>query len=507
MPPTVFQAIDPSDPFDPSNSPPQLHNFASFPSLEYNPSYRSRHSRGHITSFPGIPLMRVGLITLGCDKNTVDNEYLAGLLEGQGCDVIFMDAVDEGEALDAAVVTTCGFIGDAKQQSVASLVALADRKRETESPKRLFVAGCLAQRYADDLLNEIPEIDGLVGVGQFQKLTSMIMAGSPERRQNANAVPVVEIEQFMRRKRLENTPHAFLKVSDGCNHGCTFCSIPLMKGKHRSVRPPILLEEARSLIEQGAKELVLVAQDLADYGKDFGRGYRLPELLKDLAAIDGDFWIRCMYLYPAGVTDAFIEVMATEPKVVPYIDMPLQHLDVDVMKKMRRPSRDANTVEVVRRLRDAVPDVAIRTTMIVGFPGESRQAHLNMLEAMKELRFNWLGAFQYSPEEGTPAEAMLQQVPAATKKRRWEKVMETQGAITAAWNQSRVGTTTRVLVERFDELRHCWVGRSPYEAPEVDGSVFIECDEPLTVGSFVEVEIVEAEIYDVIAEPIPVQVP
>ena len=351
---------------------------------------------------------------------------------------------------------------------------------------------------------EIPEIDGLVGVGQFQKLTSMIMAGSPERRQNANAVPVVEIETFMRRKRLENTPHAFLKVSDGCNHGCTFCSIPLMKGKHRSVRPPILLQEARSLIEQGAKELVLVAQDLSDYGKDFGRDYRLPELLKDLASIEGDFWIRCMYLYPVGVTDAFIEVMATEPKVVPYIDMPLQHLDGDMLRRMRRPSLDANTVEVIARLRAAVPDIAIRTTMIVGFPGESRQAHITMLDTMKELQFNWLGAFQYSPEEGTPAEAMDRQVTKATKERRWKAVMETQGLITEAWNQSRVGAKTRVLVERFDEMRRCWVGRSPHEAPEVDGSVCIESDEALAPGTFVDVEIVEADVYDVIAEPLGV---
>lgn len=446
--------------------------------------------------------MRVGLVTLGCDKNTVDNEYLAGLLEGQGCEVVFMDGVDDGGALDAAVVTTCGFIGDAKQQSVNSLIALADRKRDGESPKRLFVAGCLAQRYADDLLNEIPEIDGLVGVGQFQQLTSMILAGAPERRQNANTVPVVEIEQFMRRKRMENTPHAFLKISDGCNHGCTFCSIPLMKGKHRSVRPPILLEEARALIEQGVKELVLVAQDLGDYGKDFGRDYRVPELLKDLASIEGDFWIRCMYLYPAGVTDRFIDVMATEPKVVPYIDMPLQHLDIEVMKRMRRPSREANTVEVVRRLRAAVPDVAIRTTMIVGFPGESRQAHRNLIAAMEELRFNWLGAFQYSPEEGTPAEAMDRHIPPATKERRWQAVMETQAAITEAWNRARIGTRTRVLVERFDAMRHAWTGRSPYEAPEVDGTVVIECDEPLTPGTFVDVEIVDAEVYDLIAEPL-----
>lgn len=449
--------------------------------------------------------MRVGLVTLGCDKNTVDNEYLAGLLENQGCEVVFMENVGDGEALDAAVVTTCGFIGDAKQQSVASLVALADRKRDEGSPKRLFVAGCLAQRYADDLLAEIPEIDGLVGVGQFQKLTSMILAGSPDRRQNANAVPVVEIERFMRRKRLDETPHAFLKVSDGCNHGCTFCSIPLMKGKHRSVRPPILIEEARSLIEQGVMELVLVAQDLADYGKDLGAGYRLPNLLRDLAAIDGDFWIRCMYLYPAGVTDAFIEVMATEPKVLPYVDMPLQHLDPDVMRRMRRPSREANTVEVIGRLRAAVPDIAIRTTMIVGFPGESRQAHRNMIAAMKDLRFNWLGAFPYSPEEGTPAEAMDRQVPKATKERRWNAVMETQRAITAAWNRSRVGMKTRVLVERFDAMRHCWVGRSPYEAPEVDGSVWIESDTPLTPGTFVDVEVVDAEVYDVVAEPVAVE--
>jgi ribosomal protein S12 methylthiotransferase len=441
--------------------------------------------------------MRVGLVTLGCDKNTVDNEYLAGLLEGAGCDVVFLSDVADGGALDAAVVTTCGFIGDAKKQSVESLVALAERKKEAGSPKRLFVAGCLAQRYAEDLLEEIPEIDGLVGVGQFHKLTSMILAGSPGRRQNAKAVPAVEIEQFMRRKRSDDTAHAFLKVSDGCNHTCTFCSIPLMKGRHRSVRPPILLEEARALLDQGVKELVLVAQDLSDYGKDFGRGYRLPDLLKDLAALDGDFWIRCMYLYPVGVTDAFIEMMATEPKVVPYIDMPLQHLDPEMLRRMRRPSREANTVEVIARLRAAVPDVAIRTTMIVGFPGETRQAHLTMLDGMKALQFTWLGAFQYSPEEGTPAEAMAGQVAKATKQRRWDAVMATQALLTESWTRARVGTRTRVLIERFDESRGCWMGRSVYEAPEVDGAIYVGGDATLAPGTFVDAEIVEAEVYDV----------
>lgn len=439
--------------------------------------------------------MRVGLVTLGCDKNTVDNEYLAGQLESAGCEVVVLGG-DPAPGIDAVVITTCGFIGDAKQQSVEAIVEWAERKSEPDGPRRVFVAGCLAQRYADDLMKEIPEIDGIVGVGQFQRLTRMILdTESPAC--GVERTPTVAIYPFMHRRRLDTKPYSFLKISDGCNHACTFCSIPLMKGRHRSVAPDILQEEVRSLAAQGVREFNLVAQDLADYGRDLGKGYRLPELLRDLCAVDGDFWIRCLYVYPGGVTDAFLDVVSTESKIVPYLDMPLQHLDHDTLKRMKRPYRETNTADLVRRLRDAIPGLALRTTMIVGFPGETDRAHQIMLDDLTALRFNWLGSFQYSQEDDTPAGQSPDQVDDGVKERRWRAVMELQAGITEAHNRARVGTRTRVLIEDYDSSERRYSGRSAMEAPEVDGCVYVESEAPLAVGQFVDVELVEADVYDV----------
>jgi len=450
--------------------------------------------------------MRVGLITLGCDKNTVDNEYLAGLLEGEGCDVSFVDGFDTEEEYDAVVVTTCGFIGEAKKQSVQSLVDLIDRKQETGFPKRVFASGCLSQRYADDLLMELPGLDGLVGVGQWKQLTEMVLDGrdAGALRKNVRPLPVVDVEKFMQRKRTDNGPYSFLKVSDGCNHGCTFCAIPLMKGRHRSVRVNVLLDEARSLIDQGVKEIVLVAQDLADYGRDLGNGYRLPDLLRELCTLDGDFWVRCMYLYPVGITDEFLDLLATEPKLAKYIDVPLQHLDFEVMKRMNRPSKEINTYKLVERIKERVPGIALRTTMIVGFPGETRLAHLNMLAGMRTAQFHWLGAFRYSQEEDTPAGKLDGQLTRATKERRWKAVMETQIEITERLNRQRIGTRTRVLVEGYDDERRQWTGRSQLEAPEIDGCIYIDSETPLAVGEFTDVEIVSNDVYDLTARNLSV---
>jgi ribosomal protein S12 methylthiotransferase len=303
----------------------------------------------------------------------------------------------------------------------------------------------------------------------------------------------------MRRKRADGKPHAFLKISDGCNHGCTFCSIPLMKGRHRSVPAPVLLQEARSLLDQGVKELVLVAQDLAAYGRDLGGEYRLPRLLRELCRIDGDFWLRCMYCYPAGVTDELLDTMAEEPKIVPYLDVPLQHLDPEVLRRMNRPSKDVNTFHLVEKIRARIPDIALRTTMIVGFPGESRAEHLNVLHGIERLRFNWLGAFPYSREEDTPAGAMEGQLSRATRERRMKAIMEAQANITAQVNHERIGTRTRVLVEGYDDARGLWYGRSPHEAPEVDGQVWLESGTPLAIGEFVSATVTASDLYDVIA--------
>ena len=446
--------------------------------------------------------MRVGLFTLGCDKNTVDNEYLAGMLEGKGCEVDFIDDVAVEQPYDAVVVTTCGFIGDAKKQSIETLLEFSERKKENGFPKRVFAAGCLAQRYADELIKELPNLDGLVGVGQYDQLTDLILDGRPAPVRNVRDVARVEIEHFMRRKRSDAKPYSFLKISDGCNHGCTFCSIPIMKGRHKSVPVEVLLEEARSLLDQGVKEFILVAQDLSDYGKDWGRECRLPDLLRALCALEGDFWVRCMYVYPMGITNEFLDLMANEPKLVPYLDVPLQHLDTDTLKRMNRPSKDVNTSKLVERIRARIPHIALRTTMIVGFPGETRLGHLNMLQGMRELRFNWLGAFQYSIEDGTPAGSMPAQLSNATKQRRWKAALETQTEITAEWNRQRVGTQARMLIESFDANSGMFSGRSASEAPEIDGTIYVTADKPVSIGSFVDVEITASDVYDLQARAV-----
>ncbi len=448
--------------------------------------------------------MRVAIITLGCDKNTVDNEYLAGLLESRGCEVVDGDGADM-QAVDAAVVTTCGFIGAAKLQSVETMAALADSKRDFGYPKRLYVAGCLTQRYADDILLELPEIDGLVGVGQFDTLTEMI-THAPGNNGHTTAPkrvvrdePTVHVEHFMMRKHSSGKPHAFLKVSDGCNNGCTFCSIPAMKGRHRSVPIPVLLEEARSLLDQGVRELILVAQDLSAYGKDVDKATRLPVLLESLAALEGDFRIRCMYCYPGGITDTFLDLMASEPKIAPYLDVPLQHLDRGVLKRMKRPAREVNTTELVARIREKVPGIALRTSMIVGFPGETEEEHEEMLTQMRALEFDWLGAFQYSPEDGTPAGDAPGQIPDRVKERRWHKVMQTQAEITHKRLDQRIGSRVRVLIEDYDDFDELWIGRSALESPEVDGQIFVESETPLKIGEFVEAVVTEAAEYDLTA--------
>lgn len=434
---------------------------------------------------------------MGCDKNTVDNEYLAGLFEARGCGVVFEPSPSDAATPDAVVVLTCGFIGDAKQQSVETLVAWAELKGRTGRP-RIYAAGCLAQRHARELLEAIPELDGIAGVGQFDQLADLAMgAAGPSPRNVVRRTPLVEVCRPMKRRRADDRPYSFLKVADGCNHACTFCSIPLMKGRLRSVPREILLEEARGLIGVGVRELNLVAQDLSVYGHDRKDGYRLPDLLRDLCALPGDFWIRCMYCYPGGITRDLLDAMAAEPKVVPYLDVPLQHLDDEVLRRMNRPFRRVDAARLVDRLRAEVPGIAVRTTMIVGFPGETPAQHRRMIEGIREIRFDWLGAFPYSREEDTPAGRAPRQVGKPVRQKRWEALMAAQAEVSEEISRGRIGGVERVLVEGFDEHRGQWVGRSGREAPEVDGLVLIDTPRKLRSGDFVTVKITGADVYDV----------
>ncbi len=447
--------------------------------------------------------LNVGLVTLGCDKNTVDMEYVAGLLARGGCDFMPLGpGEDGGEAVfDAIVVMTCGFIADAKEQSVESVVEWAERKKQTGMPRRIYVAGCLAQRHGAELFGAIPEIDGLLGVGQMARIADMVRAADGERHLEVAAKPRTDIAAPLPRRRIETGPHAYLKIADGCNHTCAFCAIPAMKGPYITVPREILLEEARQLLRSGVKELNLVAQDITVYGHDVYDAYRLPELLGDLCALKGEFRVRCLYAYPGGINRRLLDAMASLPKVARYLDIPIQHTDSGVLKAMRRPARGADIPALVRRIRRALPGVALRTTVLVGFPGEGTAAFRGLMQGLRDTAFEWLGAFAFSTEEGTPAARMDGQIPKRTRERRRLRVMEQQARITAAFNSSRVGQTIRVLVDSVDPETGTALARSDAEAPEVDGVVRLRDCPGVKPGQFIHVRIMETDVYDVTAVP------
>ena len=471
--------------------------------------------------------MKIALITLGCDKNTVDAEHLAGVLAQRGHAI----AVEGAQAsIDVLAVLTCGFIRDARDQSLDVIRAYCETKKRFANPRRIVVAGCLAQRSATELAAQYPGVDAFAGVGCIETLADLIeragggsgpdtsdrsdLSGASDAQDSAAPIscpaPLMRVEHSLPRKRLDDLPYAFLKIADGCGHACTFCAIPAMKGPYVSVPREILLEEARGLVSAGARELNLIAQDLVPYGRDLYSDYALPDLLEDLCRIEGDFRIRLLYFYPGGLTPRFLEVFAREPKICKYLDIPLQHLDPAILRAMRRPSGDASAPKQIERLRDAVPDVVLRTTMIVGFPGETAQAFSRLLRGVEQIRFDWLGVFKYSPEEDTPARDMPGQVPARTALRREGRLLETQQRITAASLARQVGRRLRVLVESVSEDGCEARGRSWREAPEVDGSVIVALDgvpgeEVPRRGDFLDVEIVQARVYDLIGRPAKVR--
>jgi ribosomal protein S12 methylthiotransferase len=469
--------------------------------------------------------MRVGLVTLGCDKNTVDNEYLSGLLSKDGMTV---EVADESRPPDVVVITTCGFLQAAKDQSVAEIRRWAGIRAKHGT--RLGVIGCLAQRNGEQLLRDIPQIDFLAGVGDFERVARMVageaksrfvantageswdliqqspsavaVAEAPESdiefddRRFAPSAPRVLVPRTLPRQRLDRRPHGFLKISDGCNHTCTFCSIPLMKGIYTSVPRNVVLEEAERLLADGVREINIVAQDITKYGLDLEKRMMLPELLKDLCALPGKFWLRLFYLYPSTVTRDLVAVMKEEPTIARYLDVPLQHLHGDVLRRMKRPHDRARTMDMLRYLRTELPDVTLRTTFIVGFPGESTDEFNTLLDGMEEIRFERLGVFAYSREEGTPAAALPNQIPEKQKLRRREKLMKRQAEISAEWAAAQVGSTRDVLVEGRVPDSNWYVGRSHSEAADIDGVIRFQSNAELQTGDFTTVRITQADVYD-----------
>lgn len=430
--------------------------------------------------------MKVLLISLGCDKNLVDSEVMLGLLNKAGHQL----TNDETEA-DVVVVNTCAFISDAKEESINTIIEMGELKK-TGKLKKLIVAGCLSQRYKDEIMKELPEIDVIIGATNYDKIVEAIGTDEESIVDDINYTPRPIAERIV----TTNASMAYFKIAEGCNKLCTYCIIPHIRGRYRSVPMDSLIASAEKLASDGIKEIVLVAQETTLYGVDLYGEKKLPELLIKLSEIEGIEWIRLLYCYPEEITDELIEVMATNPKICHYVDIPIQHSENAILKRMGRRTSREDIVELVGRLRTAMPDIAIRTTLISGFPGETQELHDGLVDFVDECEFDRLGVFTYSPEEGTPAAEYEDQVDGELAAKWRDEIMELQQEISYEKNQQMIGSTQKVLIEGYLVDDDVYVGRTYRDAPGVDGIVFVSAPYELISGSFVDVKITEANEYD-----------
>ncbi|AEJ39842.1 RNA modification enzyme, MiaB family [Sulfobacillus acidophilus TPY] len=433
---------------------------------------------------------KVGMVSLGCPKNRVDSEVMLGLLEQAGYELTA--AADEAEVL---IVNTCGFIDKAKQESIDTILEM-NQYRETGQLKALVVAGCLSQRYQNHLWDQLPEVDAMVGTGEFHRIVEAVDGALHGSRPGFwGEMPVGGIE----RPRRLTTPQytAYLKIAEGCDHTCAFCAIPQMRGGYRSRPLADIVAEARQLVAGGVKELVLIAQDSTIWGHDLYGHPELPRLLYELAEIPGLQWMRLMYSYPTQISPALVEAMRQIPQVAPYLDMPLQHAHPDLLQKMGRPFRREKTERVIQMIRDAIPGVTLRTTFIVGFPGETDAHFQTLLEFIEAMRFDHVGVFTYSPEEGTRAEPLGDPVPAAVKERRRREAMLLQRRLVGSVRGRHIGQIMPTIIEETGSTVS--VGRGPTDAPGIDGVTYVKGTFP--VGSVIPVRILGVKEYDLVGEP------
>lgn len=441
------------------------------------------------------PREKVAIVTLGCEKNWVDSDIMAHLIDEKGYEL-----VDDPEEATVVIVNTCGFIDAAKEESVNKILDMADLK-ENGKLKSLVVAGCLSQRYKEDILTEIPEVDGIVGTGDFTSITEIIEDTLRGQRPIRVGNPVFRYEEAVKRKVKDGTYTAYVKIAEGCDNACTFCSIPLMRGAFRSRSMESIVEEVKHLAASGVVEVCLIAQDTTNYGTDLYGKHMLPSLLERVSEVPGIEWVRLHYAYPGFFTDELLEVFATNPKVCRYIDMPLQHSQDAILKRMRRPGRQRDIRALVQKIRERIPDVALRTSLIVGFPGETEEDFQALCQFVREIQFDRLGVFTYSREEDTPAARLPDQVPDEIKERRANILMEIQREISRKKNEAFLDKVIPVLVERYEGRGDVCVGRSPYDAPEVDGEVFVSGYKgPL--GKIVNVKVTHSYEYDLAGEVI-----
>ena len=442
----------------------------------------------------------VHMVSLGCPKNLVDSEVILGRVGAEG----FIVSPDP-ETADVLMVNTCGFIEAAKQESIDHILELTSFKEE-DPAKRVVVAGCLGQRYPDELKSEIPEIDAIVGLSEYSRMPEILTELVTEARLK-HPVQVKEPNHpaYSEGSRLRLTPShsAYLRISEGCDNPCTFCSIPSFRGRFRSKSVEVVLDEARELIDSGATEINLISQDLTSYGYDLDSDYHLPRLLEELDGVEGLRWIRLLYTYPYKFSDAMIDAVARLDRVIPYIDMPIQHIDDLLLKRMGRRMGEQGTRDLFRRMRDRIEDLVLRTTFIVGFPGETEEQFQKLVGFVEELKIERVGVFAYSDEDGTPAVKLPDKVEPEVAASRVERLMLAQQQIAFAWNERRVGTELDVLIDGIykTEVESRVVGRSYAEAPEIDGRIFLSdgCGE---AGDYVRAKISRVEGYDLFAEPI-----
>ncbi len=439
-------------------------------------------------------------ISLGCPKNTVDSERMMGLLKLDGYQL-----VSNPENSDFVIVNTCGFIERARTESFASIDEMLRLKREGKT-KGVIVSGCLAERQKEQLLEERPDIDSLVGVfgrEEITKIADRLLGDLEEQRNIFQPAPIRALPDT---DRLQITPRhfAYLKISEGCDRLCTFCAIPKMRGKHATKPLESVIQEARQLAAAGVRELIIVAQDTTYYGRDVYGESRLTELLQELDQIEGFDWIRLMYFYPMYIDDRLLQTIAQAKRIVPYIDMPLQHGDDTMLRRMSRRVGRAETEQLIARMRELIPNLVLRTTFITGFPGETEEQFQNMVEFVRAQNFERMGVFTYSFESDTPSAKLPDHLPEDVKEDRRARLMEVQQELSFAYNQRRVGTTIDVLIDQaHPDQPGVWVGRSTADAPDVDGLVFVtETDEPLAIGKFVACEVVDFVEYDLVAAAI-----
>lgn len=432
--------------------------------------------------------MKVYIETLGCPKNFNDTEVAKGSLCGEND---FTLAASPEDA-DIIMVNTCGFINDAKKESIDKIFEMSAYKHPG---KKLVVSGCLSERYSQELFDEMPEVDCFIGVNEYEQLPEIFR--NLDMRKNLVGGCIGDTLPRMQRKLDDNPFTSTLKIAEGCDNFCAYCVIPSIRGGFRSKRMEDVLAEAEELAAAGCKELILIAQDVTNYGIDLYGAYKLPELLRQLCRIEGIVWIRLMYCYEDRITDELIAVMATEPKICHYIDIPIQHAADNVLTAMNRRSTGASIRTTIRKLREAIPDMHIRTTLIVGFPGETEDDFEALLDFVETMRFERLGVFTYSREEGTPAGEMENQIDEAVKEARLDAIMRRQLEISLAVNEAKIGKTFTVLVEERD-ADGSYIGRTAYDAPEIDDSVLFTSKRALKAGDFVQVQINDAFDYDLI---------